>query len=124
MMNKTRSLYQQITQRHKRSDEDIKRAISDGQAVKNFRKTRVAKLMEDFIEDQRKGQTEYMQVEIGSLNGLNLFKWFGAFLKYTYLVQENRAYRKLETYLDSLETTGARYEQEQRRRESAKNTDK
>lgn len=84
----------------------------------------MAKLLEDWIEQQRKGQTEYMQVEIGSLNGLNLFKWFGAFLKYTYMVQENRAYRKMEAFLDSIERNGEKYEEQARRRAAAKSSDK
>jgi hypothetical protein len=110
-------------QGHKPSQSEIQRIIEDGNAVKSFRTSRVAKLLEDWIEQQRKGQVEYMQVEIGSLNGLNLFKWFGAFLKYTYLVQENRAYRKMEAFLDSIERNGEKYE-EQRRRAAAKSTDK
>lgn len=122
-MNRTRQLYQQIVRGRKQSKSDIDRIISDGQAVKNFRTTRVAKILEDWIEEQRKGQQEYLQVEIGSLNGLNLLKFFGAFLKYTYMVQENRAYRKLEAYLDSIERTGEEYE-ERKRRAAAKNPDK
>jgi len=123
MLNKTRSLYQQITQRRKHSDSDIAKLIEDGKAVKSFRKTRTAKLLEDWIEQQRKGQQEYLQMEIGSLNGLNLIKFWGAFLKYVYLVQENRAYRKLEAFLDTTESTGAKYEEQQRRRAEA-STDK
>jgi len=81
----------------------------------------VAKLMEDWIDEQRKGQYEYLQVEIGSLNGFNLLKWFNAFLKYTYLVQENRAYRKFEAFLDAVERNGEKHEQ--RRRAATKSTD-
>lgn len=124
MLNKTRRLYQKMVQSRKQSDPDeINKLISDGNAVKAFRKSDVAKLMEDWIEEQRKGQYEYLQVEIGSLTGLNLFKWFGAFLKYTYLVQENRAYRKLEAFLDSVERNGEKHA-EQRRRAAAQGSDK
>jgi len=97
--------------------------ISDGVAIKEFRSTRVAKIMENWIERQREGQYKYLEVEIGSLNGLGIMKFFNAFLKYIYLVQENRAYRKLEAYLDSIERQGAKYA-ERRQRESEKNTDK
>ena len=72
----TRSLYQQITQRRKHSDSDIAKLIEDGKAVKAFRKTRTTKLLEDWIENQRKGQQEYLQMEIGSLNGLNILKFW------------------------------------------------
>lgn len=123
MLNKTRKLYQQITQRRKHSDKEIAQLINDAQAVRNFRKTRVAKLLEDWIEAQRKGQYEYLQMEIGSLNGLNIVKFFGGFLKYVYILQENRGYRKMEAYFDSIEVTGAKYEEQARRRAEA-NTDK
>ena len=72
--------------------------------------------MADWIALQRKGLNEYMTVEIGSLNGLNLIKWLNAFLKYTYLVQEDRAYRKLEAYLESLERNGEKYAEIKRKR--------
>ena len=98
-MNQTRNLYQQIMLGHKPSEADETKFIDDGQAVKNFRKTRVAVIIDEWIAKQRAGQSEYMQVEIGSLNGLSIFKWFNAFLKYIYLVQEDRAYRKLEAFL-------------------------
>lgn len=123
MLNKTRQLYQKMVQGRKQSDpEAITKIINDGNAVKAFRKSDVARLMEDWIEEQRKGQYEYLQVEIGSLTGLNIVKWLGAFLKYTYLVQENRAYRKLEAFLDSVERNGEKHA-EQRRRAAAKSSD-
>lgn len=124
MLNKTRQLYNQIVSNRRPSDKDEAQHIADGEAVRAFRKTRTAKLLEDFIEEQRKGQTEYLQVEIGSLNGLGFLKFFNAFLKYIYLVQENRAYRKIEAFLDSVERTGEKYEEQRRRRESSKNPDK
>lgn len=122
-MNKTRKLYQQIVSGRKTSEAEESRIISDGNAVKAFRVSPAAKLIEDWIERQRKGQTEYMQVEIGSLTGLNFFKWINAFLKYTYLVQENRAFRKLEAFLDSIERNGEKHEEQRRRRFQA-NSDK
>lgn len=124
MLNKTRQLYNQIVQGRRPSETDEQKIIEDGQAVKNFRQTRVAKLLEDWIEQQRKGQLEYMQVEIGGLTGLGILKFFNAFLKYIYLVQENRAYRKIEAYLDSIERTGEKYEEQRRRRAAAKSPDK
>lgn len=115
-MSKTRQLYQQIVQGRQPSESDQERIIGDGQAVTAFRQGRVARLMADWIAQQRKGLNEYMTVEIGSLNGLNLIKWLNAFLKYTYLVQEDRAYRKLEAYLESLERNGEKYAEIKRKR--------
>lgn len=121
MFNRTRQLYNQASKNRKPSKEEIRKIIEDGQAVQNFRKSRIAKLLEDWIEAQRKGQQEYLQAEIGSLNGLGILKFFNAFLKYVYMLQENRAYRKIEAFLDSIERNGAKYEERQRR-ESAKNS--
>lgn len=115
MLNKARQLYQQVVSRRKPSNSEIDQTIADGHAIRNFRTTRAAKLMEDWIERQRKGQQEYLQAEIGHLTGLGLLKFFNAFLKYIYIVQENRAYRKLEAYLDSVERNGAKYEAERQR---------
>lgn len=116
MLNQTRQLYQQVVQGKRLPDNEKKKVIDDGNAVRAFRQTRVAKLLETWIETQRKGQQEYLQVEIGSLTGLGWFKFFNAFLKYIYIVQENRAYRKMEAYLDSIERQGAKYEEELRRK--------
>lgn len=114
-MSQARQLYQQVVQRHKPSESETTKIIEDGHAVKAFRQTRTARLLNDFVAKQREGLTEYMHVEIGGLNGLNLVKWFNAFLKYTYLVQEDRAYRKIEAFLESIEKNGERYEELKRR---------
>ena len=122
MVSKTRQLYRRIVNKHKSNDSEIDKIIADGNAVREFRKSRVAKLLEDFVEEQKDGQRDYLQVEMGSLHGFGLIKWLNSFIKYTYIVQENRGYRKIEAFLDSVERNGEKYEQ-QRRRESEKSQD-
>lgn len=127
-MNQTRKLYLQRMLPRKQSEPEVDKAIADGKAVLAFRETRVAELLENFIEEQRSGQSLYLQTEIGSLTGLGWFKFFNTFLKFVYMLQENRAYRKLEAYLDDIERKGVKYERERQkaaeRRAAAESSDR
>lgn len=124
-MNKTRQLYQLITQGRRLSESEETEIIENGNAVKTFNDSRTRKILDNWIARQREAQHDYMRVEIGSLTGLNIVKWFNAFLKYTYLVQEDRAYRKLEAFFRTTVEQGEKYEEIRRRRSerAAKSTD-
>jgi len=65
--------------------------------------------VERYMERQREGSEQLLDIDLGSLSIINIPKLFNTFLKYLYVVQERRAYKKIRTFVRLTIQTGEKY---------------
>lgn len=100
MFNRTRNLYKKILQGNKPSEVDIDRMIEMGRALESLKKHNGWAYVEDFIKRQRVGTHQYMEKEVGVIRIFSLPWLFSTFLKYLGMLFENRAYTKINNYME------------------------
>lgn len=83
----------------KQSVGDVEDSIQASEDLKALREHNGWKRIERFIEQQRNGSEQLLDVELGSIRVLNLNRIIAAFFKYLYINQERRAYMKIQNYI-------------------------
>lgn len=113
MLNQTRKFYSKILGKQRPSKNDVEQIIQMGEAFKELIKSPAWRSIEGFMERQREGTRDYMDYDLGNVNAMSVAKFFGAFLKYFLFIGENRAYKKLEKFIDVTIENGNRYAAQQ-----------
>lgn len=98
--NRTRSLYHKLLQGNKPTDADIDRTIEMGRKLENLQRHPGWKYVAEFMEHHTEATHEYMSRETSVVSVLSLPWLFSTFLKYLSMLFENRAYRKITTYME------------------------
>jgi hypothetical protein len=123
ILNRARQAYKQFS--NKPTDTDINDVIEAAQDLKDMTNMRGWKRIESFMERQREGSEQLLDTEIGTLHLITIPKIFNAFLKYLYILQERRAYKKIGNYVRLTIQRGDQYAQrrikEEERRKSPQN---
>lgn len=107
--NRTRSLYRQLLQGNKPTDADIDRTIEMGRRLENLQRHPGWKYISDFMTHHTEATHEYMSRETAVVSVLSLPWLFSTFLKYLSMLFENRAYRKITTYMEVSIQNGRKY---------------
>lgn len=83
----------------KQSIGDVEDSIQAAEDLKALREHNGWKRIERFIEQQREGSEQLLDIELGSIRALTLSKIITSFFKYLYINQERRAYKKIANYM-------------------------
>lgn len=108
MLNRTRQLYHKILNSNRPSETQQNKTISAAENFKNLKKHPGWKQIEEFLEKQRSGQHEFLQYET-SVQNATLLGLINNFFKYRHFLIENRAYTKLEQYIEVTIKNGEKY---------------
>lgn len=116
MLNKTRQLYQQVLSGNKPTDADKQKAVEIAQSFHYLKDSPAWRQIQGFINRQREGAREYMEFEVGNINLLGMGKTFTTFIKYLAFLFENRAYKKIEKFVETSIEKGEKYARELERK--------
>lgn len=104
----------------KQSQGDLNDSIQASEDLKALKESPGWRRIEKFIEQQREGSEQLLDVELGSIRGLTLHKIVTAFFKYLYINQERRAYKKIQNYIRITIQKGEQNAERKRKAEESK----
>lgn len=118
MVSRTRQLYKAITQGNRPDERKIRDTIQASRDFQNLQKTAGWKRLDEWIEKNRTGTHEFMEHEVsGRVSVWTMVGLFNTFVRYLFLLQENRAYSKIRTFMQITIEKGEQYAKEQQRRD-------
>ena len=121
-MSLTREFYKKVLQGSRPDEAKIDDTIGAAEDFKNLLQTSGYKRLKRFIDTQRLGSQQYLQKESSSIS-LFSFPWlFNTFIKYIAVLLENRAYDRIETYINVTIQKGEQYAKERAKREEKHDT--
>lgn len=101
ILNRTRQLYKRIVEGKQKTENDFLRDIERARHLQNLTKHPGWKMVEEFMETQRKGTQAFMEQETSkSINVVGLAFVFNTFIKWLFASLEGRAYNKIKTYIE------------------------
>lgn len=118
ILSRTREAYKNLTT--KVGEKEILDTIQAGEDFKSLLEHNGWKRVENFIVRQRAGSEQLLDVDLGVLSAINIFKLFNTFLKYLYILQERRAYKKIQNFVRITIQTGEKYAAKRAKAEEAK----
>ena len=113
--DRARTLYKEKVQRQ--SETSIADSIQAAKDLESLRDHPGWRRLVAFINTQTEGSEEMLDKELGHINLINFPRIVTGFFKYLYVVQERRAYRKIEMYIRITIQKGEQNAERQRKAE-------
>jgi hypothetical protein len=108
MLNKTRQLLSKALGRPQNLAEKAK-VMETARNLKNMQKHPGWEAVHDWIDTQRTGAKDALDINFAHINLLTLPLFFNSFLKYFFVILELRAYKKIDTYIRITIQRGDKY---------------
>lgn len=118
LLNQTRQAYNKFI--NKASEGEISDAIQAAEDLKSLREHNGWKRLEAFMQEQSKQADDMLSAELGSIKLISFPRLFNYFLKFLYVVQERRAYRKIDAFVKIRIERGEKYAARRAKAEEAK----
>lgn len=116
-MDRTRRLYRTLLGSPRQSEVQDLEIIAAGEELSRLLEHPGYKRLSKWMENQRQGTHQAMEREVTDVNGFTLFTLGNTFIKYLFRLMENRAYNKIDTYIQVTIQNGKQHA-EKRARES------
>lgn len=108
----------------KQPQSKLENGVRDGKALEAMIKTEGWKVLERWIESQREGSHIHIEREVSNSKAMSLIGVFNSYIKYMYIVQENRAYSKIKAFVDVTIANGRKYESELQKQQTKQSENK
>lgn len=118
-LNQTRQLYRKILQGHKPTEAQQNEVMQGTKDLKALLDHPGWKIVDRFMKTQQEGTHQHMERQVGSVNLITMLGFFNTFVKYIFMLYENRAYNKIRNFIKISIMKGEQYAEKRRKQAEA-----